>query len=315
MYLWGDQRRFNSYNRFLKERFGGRMQKLALNAGFTCPNRDGRCGTGGCTYCLNDAFNPAYCVPSKNITQQLDEGIPFHQRPNNKPVGYLAYFQSFSNTYAPLSKLRALYEEALRHPAISGLIIATRPDCIENEVLDYLQELQLRTYIKMEIGLESCSDQTLQRINRGHDVDCAIQAIKRVAQHDIPVGTHLIFGLPGETPEQWISDLSIINQLPIHSIKFHQLQIIKGTAMAREYQACPEVFYPLPFQRYVEFMADYVEQLNPNIIIERFAGEVPTQYLAAPGWGGLRYDAVVKAIELELERRHSHQGSRIHPTT
>jgi len=308
MYPWGDERRFNSYNRFLKRRFGGRIQKLTLDAGFSCPNRDGTVGTGGCTYCCNDAFNPAYCDPSKSIRQQIDEGILFHHRPGVEPAGYFAYFQAFSNTYAPLSRLRELYEEAAVHPSVRGLIIATRPDCLEEPLLEYLQELQERLYVTLEIGMESCRDETLRRINRGHDVACSVRAIEQAAAHHIPVGTHLIFGLPGERPEHWLEDLALINRLPLHSIKFHQLQILRNTAMEAEFRQHPDDFFALPFDTYVSFITDYVERLSPDIVIERFAAEVPPRFLSTTGWGGIRYDQVVGAIERELASRESWQG-------
>jgi radical SAM protein (TIGR01212 family) len=308
MFPWGDDRRFNSYNRFLKQRFGGRVQKLTLDAGFTCPNRDGTVGIGGCTYCCNDAFNPAYCDPGKSIRQQIDEGIRFHHRPGVKPAGYFAYFQAFSNTYAPLTRLRDMYEEATAHPSVLGLIIATRPDCIDNPLLDYLQELQEHIFVTLEIGMESCRNETLRRINRGHDVACAVRAIEQAASHHIPVGTHLIFGLPGERPEHWLEDLSLINHLPLHSIKLHQLQIIRDTVMEAEYRLHPNDFFALPFDTYVSFIADYVERLSPDIIIERFAAEVPPRFLSTTGWGGIRYDQVIQAIEKELNVRNSWQG-------
>lgn len=311
-YPWGDTRRFHSYNHFLQQQFGGRLQKVAIDAGFTCPNRDGTCGTGGCTFCLNNAFNPSYCAPDKSVTQQLDDGIAFHQRRRNtKTQPILAYFQAYSNTYAPLERLKALYEEALSHSAVSGLIIATRPDCISEPLLDYLEELQTRTYVALEVGLESCHDETLKRINRGHDLDCAVHAFEQIAHHHLNVGTHLIFGLPGETPQQWLNELSIINGLGIHDIKFHQLQIIRGTAMAADYEAHPNEYPTLSFEAYVDFIATYLEGLAPEIIVERFASEVPPRFLARPGWGGIRYDAVVKTIEQELEARDSWQGKSV----
>lgn len=308
LFPWGDERRFHSYNVFLKQQFGGRMQKLTLDAGFTCPNRDGKCGTGGCSYCLNDAFNPQYCHPSKSITSQLTEGMSFHQHRSRNLQGYLAYFQAFSNTYAPLSELQALYEEALRAPNIRGIIIATRPDCIDESILEYLERLSERTYIALEIGIESCHDDTLLSINRGHDVACATHAIERAAAHHIPVGTHLIFGLPGEKPELWLQDLSLINELPIHSLKFHQLQIIKGTRMEQEYKEHPEYFFPLPVDFYTDFLVQYLERLRPEIVIERFASEVPARYLAFSNWGHLRYDVLLQTLEQKLETANTWQG-------
>lgn len=312
IFPWGDARRFNAYNRFIRARFGRRMQKLTLDAGFTCPNRDGRCGTGGCTYCLNDAFNPAYCTPQKSITQQIDDGIAFHlhRRParSSGSTGYLAYFQAYSNTYAPLDRLQELYEEALAHPAIEGLIIATRPDCIDEPLLDYLETLQQRSYISLEIGIESLHDKTLQRIHRGHTMECTEQAIEQIHRHHLPIGTHLIFGLPGETPEQWLLDVSYINRLPVQSIKFHQLQIIKGTQMEQDYLLHPEDFHLFSADEYTTFIADYLERLRPDITVERFASEVPPKYLATSGWKNMKYDQILQQIEEKLNMRDSWQG-------
>ncbi len=307
-YPWGDNRRFHSYNLFLREHFGGRMQKLTLDAGFTCPNRDGNCGTGGCTYCLNDAFNPKYCHPSKSITTQLSEGMEFHRHRSRNVKGYLAYFQAFSNTYAPLDTLKMLYEEALRAPSIQGLIIATRPDCLSEPLLDYLQELSEQTYIAIEIGIESCHNKTLERINRGHDFECSVQAIQQAHKHQLSVGTHLIFGLPGETPELWMEDITLLNKLPIHSIKFHQLQIIKGTRMETDYQEHADEFYPLPFDFYTDFLVRYIEQLRADIVIERFASEVPAQYLSFSNWKHQRYETLLQALEQKLESADTWQG-------
>ncbi len=308
VYPWGDTRRFNAASRFMREHFGGRMQRLALDAGFTCPNRDGTSGLNGCTYCLNPAFNPAYCTPKKSITQQLDDGILFHGRRRGSTHGYLAYFQAFSNTYAPLDSLKSRYEEALSHPWVRGLIIATRPDCIGEEVLDYLEELQQRTFISVEIGIESCRDNTLRRIRRGHDYACAAHAIKRCHAHHIPVGTHLIFGLPGESPDNWLEDVALINSLPLHSIKFHQLQILKGTPMEHEYRECPQSFHLFDPESYIDFIASYLERLRSDIIIDRLAGEVPPQYLAFSLWHHLRYEDIVKRVEEALEARGTWQG-------
>ena len=305
---WGDTRRFNSGSRFMRQHFGGRMQKLAIDAGFTCPNRDDTCGTGGCNYCLNTAFNPSYCSPQKSITQQLDDGILFHQKRRGKLVGYLAYFQSFSNTYAPLDILKAKYEEALRHPEIQGIIIATRPDCLSESVLDYLEELQQRTFVALEIGMESCRDTTLRRIRRGHDIACAVEAIQRCSAHHLPVGTHLIFGLPGEAPEDWLSDVALINTLPLRHIKFHQLQIFKNTLIEKEFQEHPEEVHRFAPEQYVSFMADYLERLRPELIVDRLAGEVPPKDLAVTTWHHLKYEDIVKQVENELERRNSWQG-------
>lgn len=309
-YPWGDSRRFHSHSRFMQLRFGGRMQRVAIDAGFTCPNRDGTLGTGGCTYCLNAAFNPSYCAPQKSIFQQIDDGILFHRNRRREPHGYIAYFQAFSNTYAPIEVLKENFEEALRHPSIQGLIIATRPDCLNEEILDYLGNLQKRTYVAIEIGIESCRDETLRRIRRGHDFDCVRRALAGCRKYQLTAGAHLIFGLPGETPDDWLADLDTINTLPIQHIKFHQLQIFKGTPMEREYLEKPADFHVFTLEEYVEFIADFMERLNPDFMIDRLAGEVPPRYLAVSHWHNIRYDDIVKRVEAELERRDSWQGKR-----
>lgn len=309
-YPWGDSRRFHSHSRFMQMQFGGRMQRVAIDAGFTCPNRDGSLGTGGCTYCLNAAFNPSYCTPKKSITQQIDDGILFHRNRRREPRGYLAYFQAFSNTYAPISDLKEKFDEALRHHKIQGLVIATRPDCLNEEILDYLESLQQRTYIAIEIGIESCRDATLRRIRRGHDFNCVRQAFAGCHAHHLPAGAHLIFGLPGETPADWLADADILNSLPIQHIKFHQLQIFKGTPMESEYHEHTADFHIFAIDEYVCFIADFLELLNPAIIIDRLAGEVPPRYLAVSHWHNIRYDEIVKCVEAELERRNSWQGKK-----
>lgn len=305
---WGDHRRFNSYNHFSQVRFGGRVQRIPIDAGFTCPNRDGSRGTGGCTYCLNNAFNPPYCNRLSSITQQIDDGIAFYQKRRGASNNYLAYFQAYSNTYAPLDRLQTLYEEALSHLKINGLVIATRPDCIDMPLLDYLSDLQTRTYITLELGIESWHDDTLRRINRGHDAATAIQALKDIDQHNIPVGIHLIFGLPGESPDTWLNDTQIINNLPVQHIKIHQLQIIKGTPMEQDFFTHRKDFHLFTPDSYVNFVADYLERLSPDIVIDRLAGEVPPRFLAFSNWDRLRYDELVKRIEIRLKERDTWQG-------
>lgn len=308
-YTWGDYRRYYSYTHYLRKHFGGRLLKIPVDAGFTCPNRDGTVGTGGCTYCLNEAFNPSYCTPVKSITEQLEEGKAFYRRRNRKIAGYLAYFQAFSNTHAPVEQLKALYEEALRVPDIQGIVIATRPDCLGKDVLDYLQALSEKTSLCVELGIESCRDETLRHIHRGHDFQCTQEAFEQLHTRGIECGGHLIFGLPGENPDIWLEDIRLINDLPLQMLKFHQLQIIRGTEMEREYQAHPDNFYPLPFDTYIDFITTYIERLRPDIAIERLAGAVPTHYPATEGWHGIRYDAVVNAVEQRLQERDTRQGN------
>lgn len=308
IYPWGDNRRFNSYSNYFKREFGGRVQKLTIDAGFTCPNRDGTVATGGCTYCNNDAFNPSYCTPSKSITQQIEEGIEFHAVRYRRADRYLAYFQAFSNTHAPLAKLEKLYSEALANPKIIGLVIGTRPDCVDEQKLDYFQELSKKYYIALEYGVESCYNKTLELINRGHNFEKSVWAIEETHRRGIKTGAHIIFGLPGESREEMMAETAILSKLPLNTIKFHQLQIIKGTTMELQYQQNPSMFNLFGMEEYFNFMVDFLEQLNPNFVVERFTGETPPRYLATPPWGHYRTDQLMVMLEKILEQRNTWQG-------
>lgn len=308
IYPWGDSRRYNSYSNYFKREFGGRVQKLTIDAGFTCPNRDGSVGVGGCTYCNNDAFNPSYCTPQKSVLQQIEEGIEFHKVRYRRANQFLAYFQAYSNTYAPIDRLRELYGQALSHPQVIGLVIGTRPDCVDEEKLDYLQELNEKFYIAIEYGVESCYNKTLEQINRGHTFEKSVWAIEQTHKRGIRVGAHVIFGLPGETREQMLAEAKILSELPLNTIKFHQLQIIKGTVMEKQYQTNPELFNLFGMEEYFNFLADFIERLNPNFVIERFTGEAPPRYLAVPPWGHLRTDQLMVRFEKLLEERNTWQG-------
>lgn len=308
VYSWGDERRFNSYSRYFARKFGGRVQKISVDAGFSCPNRDGKISTGGCTFCSNEAFNPSYCRPEKSIKQQIDEGIEFHQRRYRRANKYLAYFQPFSNTYKPLEELKHIYQQALEVPEIVGIVIGTRPDLIDESILQLLNEIQKTRYVMLEYGVESVYDETLKRVNRGHDFATAQKAIRMTAEHGIPCGAHFIFGLPGENKAMMLDAADIISQLPLTTVKFHQLQIFKGTKMAEEYLQRTETFHLFDFEEYIDFVIDFAERLNPNIVIERFAGEVPPRYLVSEPWMKLRYDEVLAKIEKRMEERDTWQG-------
>lgn len=308
IYPWGHDRRFNSYTEYFRQHFGGRVQKLAVDAGFTCPNRDGSRGTGGCTYCDNDAFNPSYCHPGKTVRQQLEEGIIFHEKRYRRASQYLAYFQPYSNTYAPLHKLREIYSHALEFPDIIGLVIGTRPDCIDEEKLEYFAGLSQSHYVILEYGLESCYDKTLQRINRGHTFDEAARALQLTYSYGIKAGAHLIFGLPGESKADMLNEADILSSLPIDNIKFHQLQIIRNTLMAKEFRENKDDFVRFSLEEYIEFVIDFVELLNPGFVIERFAGEVPPRFLEGEGWGLIRNDQILNRIEKRMEERGTWQG-------
>lgn len=308
MFPWGDNRRFNSYSSYFTREFGSRVQKISIDAGFSCPNRDGKISTGGCTFCRNDAFNPSYCHPEKSIRQQIDEGIEFHQRRYRRAKSYLAYFQAFSNTYKPLDELKKLYREALSVDGVIGLVIGTRPDCINVETLDMLKSLDAT--VILEYGVESVYDHTLTRVNRGHDFATAKKAIEITHKYGFHCGGHFIFGLPGETREMMLHTADIISELPLTSVKFHQLQIFKDTKMADEYIANPSDFHLFTLDDYIEFVIDFIERLNPGLVIERFAGEVPPRYLVSKPWLNLRYDQVLSLIEKRLEERNTYQGKK-----
>ncbi|MBU2650085.1 MAG: TIGR01212 family radical SAM protein [Bacteroidetes bacterium] len=309
-YPWGHQRRFNAYAQYFKKTFGGRVQKISIDAGFTCPNRDGTIGTGGCTYCNNDAFNPSYCDPDITVAEQIAEGIKFHTNRYRRAEKYLAYFQPYSNTYASLKELREIYDQALSFPGIIGLVIGTRPDCIDLEKLKYFQELSEKYYIILEYGIESCYDKTLRRINRGHTFQQSIEAIWMSVEFGLKTGAHLIFGLPGESREEMLDEADILSSLPLDTIKFHQLQIVKGTPMAKEYENERNSFNLFSLDEYVDFIVTFTERLNPDIVIERFAGEVPPRFLIAPDWGLIRNDQILDLIEKKLEIMDTWQGKK-----
>jgi uncharacterized protein len=305
---WGHERRFNAYSNYFRSQYGARVQKVSIDAGFTCPNRDGSKGIGGCTYCNNDAFNPSYCQSVKPVSEQIKEGIEFHKWRYSEAVSYLAYFQAYSNTYAPLGKLMSLYEEALSYPGVVGLIIGTRPDCIDDEKLEYLKELSETYYVAIEYGIESCYNKTLNRINRGHTFEDAVQALQKTAVLGINAGAHFIFGLPGESRKEMLDQVDIISGLPIKTVKFHQLQIIKGTAMEIEYKNNPGDFELFTWEDYLDFFILFLERLNPAIVVERFTGEAPPRYLTGEGWGKKRTDQIVNLIEKRLEELNTWQG-------
>jgi uncharacterized protein len=300
------------------------MQKVVVDAGFTCPNRDGTKGVGGCTYCNNDAFNPNYCNPVEPLHHQIEKGIRFHQVRYRKAAKYLVYFQPYSNTYAPLPKLQELYEEALDYPNVAGLVIGTRPDCIDEDKLGYLRELSQKYYIQVEYGVESCFDNTLQRINRQHDFALSELVIKKTHDLGIRTGAHFIFGLPGESVEDMLACAKVISELPLDSVKFHQLQIVQGTKMELEFAAAPSDFFDFSLEGYVSFIVRFAERLNPAIVIERFSGEIPPRFMGSndiagadsniprptqrKSWGLIRYDAVLRLIEKEFERQDTWQG-------
>lgn len=298
--------RYNEFGPWLKAQIGTKVQKISLNAGFTCPNRDGSVGVGGCTYCNNQTFNPEYCKTEKTVVQQLEEGKRFFAR-KYPEMKYLAYFQAYTNTYAGLEELRRKYEDALSVDGVVGLVIGTRPDCMPEALLDYLSELNDRTFVLVEYGIESTYDRTLQRINRGHDYASVVDAVTRTAQRGIFTGGHVILGLPGETHDDIIKEAEMLSELPLTTLKLHQLQLIRGTRMAEEYFASPQDFHLFTADEYIDLVIDFVEHLRPDIVLERFVSQSPSSLLAVPGWGLKNYEFVDK-VRKRMDELNACQG-------
>ena len=275
------------YGTWIRSRFPFRVQKISVDAGFTCPNRDGRISTGGCIFCNNRTFNPSYCDSRHSVSQQLEEGQRFfaHKYPDMK---YLAYFQAYTNTYDSLDRLQALYEEALGVDDVVGIVIGTRPDCVSDELLDYLSELNERTFLIVEYGIESANNLTLQFINRGHTFEQSRQAISKTHQRGILTGGHIILGLPGEDAEESIRQASLISALDLDILKIHQMQIIRGTALERIYEQKP--FHIYSVDEYIPLIARYIQYLRKDLILERFASQSPPELLVAPHWGLKNYE-------------------------
>ena len=300
--------RYNELSVWFSKIFPFKVQKISLNAGFTCPNRDGSVGYGGCTYCNNQTFNPAYCRTEKSVTEQLEEGKQFFAR-KYPGMKYLAYFQAYTNTYGELQELKRKYEEALQVPDVVGIVIGTRPDCMPDELLDYLEELNRRTFLIVEYGVESTDNGTLKRINRGHTFEVAEEAIRRTAERGIRVGAHIILGLPGETREMLIRQAGILSTLPLTTLKLHQLQLIKGTRMAAEYAENPTDFHLYTADEYIDLAIDYVEHLRPDIVLERFVSQSPKELLIAPDWG-LKNHEFTDKVKKRMRERDSFQGKK-----
>lgn len=281
--------KYRDFGSWMQQLFHCKVQKLAVNAGFTCPNRDGLLSKGGCIYCNNRSFNPAYCVDGIGVRQQLEAGKQFFAR-KYPEMKYLAYFQTFTNTYAPLSRLKALYEEALSVPDVVGLVIGTRPDCVPDEVMQYLGELARRTFVLLELGVESCNDHTLRLINRGHTFACSADAIERAHRAGLYTGVHIILGLPGEDAAESLRQARVLSQLPIDVLKLHQLQVIRDTPLERMYREKPFKLYTV--EEYLDLVAQYIKVMRPDMIYDRFTSQSPAELLVAPRWGLKNYEFV-----------------------
>lgn len=313
IFPWGTERRLNAYSDYFKMKFGERVQKITINAGFNCPNRDGTCGTGGCTFCDNRAFTPSYIDPATSVAEQIRQGMEFHKGRYRNVQKYLAYFQAYSNTYADLETLKIIYKQAIEYPGIVGIVVGTRPDCVDEKKLDYFRELSKRIYVVVEYGIESLKDVTLSRINRGHDSEKSRWAVHETASRGVRTGGHMMIGLPGEDEEDFMEAVRILGRWPLDSLKFHQLQLIRGTKMALEYRDNPDDFREYTMESYLELMVKMIEHLNPRIVVERIAGEVSPDISIREGWG-VRYDSVLRTFENLLEQYGTWQGKYYNST-
>ena len=307
---FNNNKRYNNYTSFIKKQFSERVQKVSLDTGFTCPNRDGTKGVGGCTYCNNNTFNPDYCKTSKSVTQQLDEGIEFFGT-KYKTQQYLAYFQAYTNTYADIELIKQLYNEAIGHPKVIGLVIGTRPDCINNDLIDFLSELSNQYYISLEFGVESTLDRTLKMVNRCHTFKETVAAYELSKNKGLHLGAHMIIGLPEESKEDILNHAKEISKLPINTLKLHQLQVVKHTMMAKQFNENPDMFSFFSVEEYIDLVTDFVALLRPDIIIERFISQCPAHLLIAPNWNGLKNFEIVAKIDNKLIEKNLWQGKAI----
>jgi radical SAM protein (TIGR01212 family) len=305
------EERFRSYNRWLQEKFGERVYKVIVDAGFTCPNRDSSVAVGGCTYCNNSSFRPPSAIKTDPIRDQVREGIGYIRKRFDAHK-FIIYFQPFSNTYAETEYLRELYRDAIDHPDVVGLAIGTRPDCIDEEKIRMIGEIAGRTFVSLEFGVESIYDDTLRRVNRGHDYGSFLRAIDMTRRSSIHIGAHVILGFPWETRDQWLAIADEMSRVGVNALKVHHLHIVRGTALAAEYTRQP--FRVLGYEEYLDLLCDFVERLNPNIVIERMFGEAPLGLLVAPNWHRNKND-LVKDIKRKFEERDVRQGRRCNSRT
>lgn len=301
---------YTPYSFFLQKYFHGKVQKLPIDAGCTCPVRDGKLSRGGCAFCNACSFVPPCSTSAADVKEQLEHGKFFfnHKHKIATPISYLAYFQSGSNTYSPPLQMQPLIEAALQVAHVKGIVLATRPDCIDTAWLNYLHQLSQRTFVLVELGIESVNDHTLNSMGRGHDYACSVQAVQKLHAIGIAVCAHLIVGLPGETHDSIMQQAYEMNRLNIEVIKLHQLQYLKGSQLGTDYQQHPEHYHVLHVDEYVNLVADYLERLSPTIAVERFVSQSPSDQLIAPRWG-LKNDRLTQLIVDELRARGSQQGA------
>ncbi|MBP8992943.1 MAG: TIGR01212 family radical SAM protein [Bacteroidales bacterium] len=298
---------WNDYSSYIKRIFGIRVQKISIDAGFTCPNRDGKISRGACFYCTNESFSPFYCTPKLSVTEQLQKGIEFFSK-KYKTQKYLAYFQSYTNTYGKVEDLKKLYLEALAVEGVIGLVIATRPDCIDEEIMKMLKEISKDKYLSIEYGAESTKNETLNFINRGHSWEQTIKAVELANNFQINCGLHFIIGLPGEDKTDFLNHAKKISKLNIQTLKIHQMQVLKKTKLADVYKESPELFYNLNLENYLDLMAEFLSYLNPNVVVERFTSESPKEMIIYPNWQGKKNFEISHMLEKKMNERKITQG-------
>ncbi len=300
-----ETKHYNDFSTWLRRQLGCKVQKISIDAGFSCPNRDGTLATGGCVFCDNKAFSPAYCRGNKSVKRQVEDGISFFKR-KYKDMKYLAYFQAFTNTYAPVEHLKSLYEEALSIEDVVGIVIGTRPDCVSDDILNYLEELNRQTFMIVEYGIESTDNDMLKLINRGHTYECSVRAIERTKERDILVGGHVILGLPGMTEEDCIREVERLNNTQLDILKLHQLQVVKDTRLAEEYLEKP--FKVFNIDEYIRLVATLIQHIRPDMILDRFISQSPAEMLIAPKWGIKNYE-FANALDNYLTKNNIYQGA------
>lgn len=300
-----EMKHYNDFSTWLRRQLGCKVQKISIDAGFSCPNRDGTLSTGGCVFCDNKAFSPAYCRGNKSVKRQVEDGISFFKR-KYKDMKYLAYFQAFTNTYAPVEHLKSLYEEALSVEDVVGIVIGTRPDCVSDDILNYLEQLNRQTFMIVEYGIESTDNKMLKRINRGHTYECSVRAIERTKERDILVGGHVILGLPGMTEEDSIREVERLNNTQLDILKLHQLQVVKNTRLAEEYLEKP--FKVFNIDEYIRLVATLIQHIRPDMILDRFISQSPAEMLIAPKWGIKNYE-FANALDNYLAKNNIYQGA------
>lgn len=298
---------WNDYSSYIKRIFGIRVQKISVDAGFTCPNRDGKISRGACFYCTNESFSPFYCTPKLSVTEQLQKGIEFFSK-KYKTQKYLAYFQSYTNTYGKVEDLKKLYLEALDVEGVIGLVIATRPDCVNEKIMKMLKEISKDKYLSIEYGAESTKNETLNFINRGHSWEQTIKAVELANSFQINCGLHFIIGLPGEDKIDFLNHAKEISKLNIQTLKIHQMQVLKKTKLADIYKENPELFYNLDLENYLDLMVEFLGYLNPNVVVERFTSESPKEMIIYPNWKGKKNFEISHMLEKKMNERKITQG-------